>query len=101
MAMNIPKPASVETLVQMYYETPLLSNEDIKKIFPKIGTTTVQNLKKLAREEANKQGMMQYNSRLVWTKPAYVAWGLNIEDLKKDLSNLRRISGKKDDRREE
>lgn len=91
MAMNIPKPASVDILVDMYYENPWLFNADIKKIFPGIGSTTVQKLKIVAREEAAKQGKMQYNSRSVLTKPAYIAWGLDIDDLEKRLSKLRRL----------
>lgn len=98
--MNIPQIASVEVAVTMYYEKPWLFNADIHELFPHIGDSTVQKLKACAREEAEKQGKMQYNSRSVLTKPAYIAWGLDIDDLEKRLSKLRRLNGKKDERKE-
>ena len=100
MAMNIPQIASVEVAVSMYYEKPWLSNKDIHELFPGISTSTVQRLKNLAREKASELGMMQYNSWCVLTKPAYIAWGLDIDDLEKRLSKLRRLGGKKDERKQ-
>ena len=100
MAMNIPQIASVEVAVTMYYEKPWLSNKDIHELFPCISTSTVQRLKNLAREKASKMGMMQYNSWCVLTKCAFLAWGLDIEDLEKRLSKLRRLGVVKDERKE-
>lgn len=96
MAMNIPQIASVEVAVTMYYEKPWLFNEDIHELFPGISTTTVQRLKNLARAKASEMDMMQYNNRSVLTKCAYIAWGLEIDDLEKRLMKLRKINGKKE-----
>lgn len=101
MALNIPQIASVEIAVNMYYEKPWLFNADIHELFPGIGASTVQKLKNLAREKAIEMGMMQYNSRSVLTECAFIAWGLDIGDLEKRLSKLRRLNGKKDERKEQ
>lgn len=100
MAMNIPQIASVEVAVTMYYEKPWLFNADIKRLFPSISTSTVQRLKNLARDKASEMGMMQYNSSSVLTKCAYLAWGLDIEDLEKRWAKLRKFYGQKEERKE-
>lgn len=97
MAMNIPQIASIEVAVTMYYEKPWLSNKDIHELFPGISTSTVQRLKNLAREKASEMGKMQYNSFCVLTKPAYIAWGLDIEDLEKRLHKLHELRAQKNE----
>ena len=91
--MNIPQIASVEIAVTMYWEKPCLFNEDIKKLFPGIGTQTVQRLKKLARDKASEKNEIQYNSRSVLTECAYEAWGLDIDALERRLNKLRKLTG--------
>ena len=89
--MNIPQIASVEIAVRLYYERIFLSNKDIQTLFPGIGCDTVQKLKKLARAKASEQNKMQYNSYTVMTESAYQAWGLDIDQLERRLTKLRKL----------
>ena len=88
--MNIPQISSVEIAVKLYYERLSLFNKDIKELFPGIGSNTIQELKKCARNKANEMGKMQYNNKSVITECAYIAWGLDIEELERRLNKIRK-----------
>ncbi len=81
MSMNIPQIASIETAVRIYNERDCLYTKDIRELFPGICKITVARLKDAARAEASSRGMFQYDTRSVWTRSAYRAWGLDIEQL--------------------
>ncbi len=83
MSMNIPRIASVETAVRLYYTRITLCNDDIAELFPGVGNATVQRLKIRAREYAAERGKTQPNNRYVLTDSAYEAWGLDIKDLER------------------
>lgn len=88
---NIPELGSIKVAVEMYWKKPALRNADIHMLFPNIGKDTVQRLKKLARERTNELKKMQWSSTTVLTEDAFEAWGLNIENLEKRYSKLKRL----------
>lgn len=79
----------IETAVILYYSRIELNNSDIKKLFG-CGDNTALKLKKIAKEKAIKENYQRIDARLVPTKAAYEAWGLNIEDLEKRLEKLKK-----------
>ena len=88
---NIPELGSVKTAVLMYYQKPALRNADIHELFPRAGKDTVQRLKRLGREKTNELGNQHWHSLMVNTHDAYLAWGLDIADLEKRYSKLKRL----------
>ena len=93
--INIPALGDVETVVKLYWEKIDLRNADIKAIFPGIGDSTVQKLKRVARAYTAAAGRMQINSRTVLTEDAYIAWGLDISVLEKRCAKLQKMKGAK------
>ena len=79
----------IEQAVILYYDRIELNNGDIRKLFG-CGSSTAIKLKKIAMEKAIKENYQRIDARLVPTKAAYEAWGLNIEDLEKRLEKLKK-----------
>ncbi len=92
MAVNIPPIGSLRTAIELYHRPQdFLFNADIHNLFPGIGTARVQQLKRLAKAITIERKGVQLNSRTVNTKDAFAAWGLDIEDLEKRYSKLKRL----------
>lgn len=73
----------------MYYSRIELSNSDIKELFG-CGDTMALKLKKIAKEKVLKEEYQTIDARMVPTKVAYEAWGLDIHDLENRLDKLKK-----------
>lgn len=71
-----------KTMLEMYYTKVELSTEDIKKLFS-CSRSTAEKLKKEARAQMVKDNRMAWDSRCVITASAFIAWGIDIEDVEK------------------
>lgn len=89
--MNIPKIASIEVAVELYYGTIALYTEDVKRLFPGASDATVSRLKKVAREHTRELGRMLIDMKSVPTEDAYEAWGLNIDTLEAKYKKMKRL----------
>ena len=89
--MNIPKIASIEVAVELYYDTIALYTEDVKRLFPGASDATVSRLKKEAREHTRELGRLLIDSKSVPTEDAFEAWGLNIHTLESKYKKKRSL----------
>lgn len=89
--INIPPISSVESALDTYYKYPQLGNKEIRLVFGQIGSAKVCELKKLAREKMFEQGQLLLNDKMVNTDAAFTAWGIDVADLEKRLSKLKRM----------
>ncbi len=102
--INIPPITSVESALEVYYKFPQLGNKEIRLIFGQIGSAKICQLKVIARDKMHERGEILYNDRLVGTDAAFKAWGIDVADLEKRFTRLRRmeeINGKEHTRTEE
>lgn len=85
-------PINIEVAVRMYYEKISLTNADIKTLF---GVTSNRTIAKYKNEVVNYFAKtdvdpVHYN-RTLDTWRAFEAWGIDIAELEKRLSKIRRL----------
>lgn len=85
------QPADVELAVQLYYERIELTNKDIHKLFNVKSSTTVARLKSVAIKAMAEKGQTPFSTYSVNTETAYEAWNLDITDLERRLTKLRKL----------
>ena len=87
--MRIHTP-EVATAVRIYHTYPEIGTKEIEELFGG-SCNTIAKLKKRAREEMQKNGIITCHYHNVNTKAAYRAWGLNIHDLEKQYKQLKEL----------
>lgn len=93
MAIRIPQPQSLEIAIKLYYEKNEIKNEDIKMLFGSLGSARIANLKRLAREEMQRNEIMSWDATAVNTECAYHVWGINIESCERKYNKLKKLFG--------
>lgn len=88
--VNIPQLVNLKQAITMYYTKTALTNSDIKALFA-CGPDKVADLKMLAKEVTAEKDKMQWNSLTVRTDDAFEAWGLDIDDLEKRYTKLKKL----------
>lgn len=89
--VRIPQIQSVETAVRIFYQYPNLQNRQIRELFGnKPANDTVVKLKNCVRERMNEKGILSLTTTSVDTRTAYEVWGLDIDDLEKRYSKLKK-----------
>lgn len=87
---RIPRIASIETAVRMYYSKYELSRSDIMELFG-CGGTKAGELKRAAVAYQREQGVMLRVNSAVCTDLAYKAWGLDIDALEKRFQKAEKL----------
>ena len=90
--VRIPQISSIETALKLYYQKTELNNSEIRELFGEISNATIWRLKRLAKEKMVERDIPSWNAQCVNTTAAYVAWGLDIEDLEHRYKKLKEIS---------
>ena len=97
--IRIPQIQSIDDALILYYSKPELENKDIRFLYGRIGSAKIAQLKELARAVMSEKGIEVLNNSRVNTKAAYVAWGIDIEDVearqRKLIQIKNRMEGKK------
>lgn len=85
---------NIPVAVRLYYSKLSLSNKDIKAIFSiKADSTAVEIKKEVVKywaKQAEGINPVNHNNRLD-TERAFVAWGLDIENLERRLKKLQKL----------
>lgn len=89
--VNVPQVADLEIAVRLFYTRNELSTSDICNIFG-CSTTTARRLKARGREQMQKDDVPTWNEQCVNTESAFRAWGLDINKIKRNLEQLRRLN---------
>lgn len=87
--MNIS--TDVQTAMEMYYRKTELESDDISKLFGTKSSATIARLKRMAREEMAKNGVMPFSNTAVTVDLAYQAWKLDIADLERRYNKLKKL----------
>jgi hypothetical protein len=91
--MRIPKIASIQEAVEIYYQNITLGNKEINALFGGIGSDKISELKKAARAQMEADSVPSYNGFDVSTISAYKAWGLDINDLTNRYRIMKKVLG--------
>lgn len=89
--MRIPQIASVKKAAEIYYKNLTLSSKDIGELFGGIGHDKIAQLKRIAKEQMEKDGIPSYNAFDVSTIAAFKAWGIDVEELTKRYQTAKRL----------
>lgn len=92
--MRVRLTDDLELVIKTYYNYTELSNKIIGKLFKTKCTSTITNLKKMAREQMAKDNILPWNAFDVNTDCAYRAWGIDIKDKEERYDKLRRFQRK-------
>jgi hypothetical protein len=93
--MNIPTISSIENALTIYYSNTEIGNKEITALFGNRSTATLSNLKKIAKDEMRKQGVLSYGRDKVNTDIAYAVWGIDVEYLEKRIKKLKTLFAEK------
>ena len=90
--MRVPSITSVENAIRIYYEHIELYNKDIVELFGKLSSATIVKLKSEAYNVMVRESIPSWNATAVNTRAAYLAWGLDINDLESRYEKLKQLS---------
>jgi hypothetical protein len=67
-----------------------MGNNEIEQLFGKMSSQKRVKMKNIVFDEMDERGMTRYNNTTVNTDVAFEVWGLNIADLERRYSKLRK-----------
>ena len=91
MNVRVPQIVSVGNALKLYYTKRELRNADLKLLFGAIGSARIVKLKELARDAMRDKDVPTLDNQAVNTNCAYEAWGIDVNELEKNYSKLRRL----------
>lgn len=94
-AVRIPQLQDIAYAVELYYSRLDLSNADIIRLFGKMGSAKVTQLKRIADDKRREMDMAVWSATRVPTVCAFAAWGFDIADLEKRLRALEKLQKRK------
>lgn len=89
--VRIPQLVNISEAIRIYYTKRELRNADIKMLFGNVGTARIVKLKDLARDAMREQDVPTLDNMAVNTNCAFDAWGIDINELEKNYSKLKRL----------
>lgn len=89
--VRIPKVASVEAAVRVFYENTELTNANIVELFGSISPKRICKLKEIARKKSEEKETPVWSAVRVNTEDAFEAWGLDIKKLEARYTRLRKM----------
>lgn len=89
--VRIPPITKLKIAIEVYWNYPELSNDELKILFGKRSPNTYSKLKKVAWDKMREMGSFVNNPTRVPTHCAYLAWGLDIDDLEKRYNRLKKL----------
>ncbi len=83
---------NIAKAIKAYYAIRELSNKNIREIFNnQIGSTVFYKIKAMALDRMTEKGVQALNFERVTTEEAFEAWGLDIADLERRYSKLKKL----------
>jgi hypothetical protein len=90
MSIRVPVIVSVERAVWIYNNCPYMGNNEIEQLFGKMSSQKRVKMKNIVFDEMDERGLTRYNNTTVNTDVVFEVWGLNIADLERRYSKLRK-----------
>ncbi len=91
MNVRVPQIISISDALKLYYTKRELRNTDLKILFGAIGSARIVKLKDLARDAMREKDVPTLDSQAVNTDCAYEAWGIDVVELEKNYSRMKRL----------
>ena len=85
-----PRLLDVGQAIKIYYSCPELQNSDIRELFGNIASSTIAKLKNVVKDEQKARERPSFTLRGINTEIAFEVWGLNIADLERRYSKLKK-----------
>lgn len=95
--VRIPQPRDLREALKIYWEKNELHNEDIQRLFGKMGNQRVVLLKKMVKEEQVARGIRSYDHHAINTRLAYEVWGFPYNELYRRFKNCEALKQKNDE----
>lgn len=92
VTIRVPKVASLETAIRIYYTNDYLISKDIHELFGRVSSATVARLKRIAQAYIEEHDIPVFNAMAVNTKAAFAAWGLDIDDMERRYHKLKQLA---------
>jgi len=89
--LNTPPITAIDTALAIYYKYPEIGNTHIKALFGKHSSATINRLKQLVRVEMVSRGVHSFTAHYVNTEVAFSVWGLDVVDLEKRRTKLKKL----------
>lgn len=82
----------IESALDIYFRCPEIGTAEIKQIF-NCGDSCAWRLKKLAAKVMDEKGKQTLFPHNVNTKCAFEAWQIDVSDLERRVSKIRKLEG--------
>ena len=92
VTVNIPSIISIDIALKIYYENFEIVNKEITALFGQRSSATISRLKKIAKAEMDKRGILTYGANKVNTEVAFIVWGIDVADLEKRITKIQELS---------
>ena len=90
--VRIPQIEDIGAALEVYYSRITLTNADIRRLFGRsLANGTMAKLRRLARQEEDRAGIIPTNPATVSTAAAYTAWGIDVAELERRWRGLQRM----------
>ena len=89
--MNIPQITSINAALKIYYTHSEIGNKEMIALFGQRSSATICRLKRVVKDEMNRQGVLSYGANKVNTTIAFRVWGLDISDLEKHKKKMEEL----------
>ena len=96
MSVRVPQITDIGNALEIYYNRMTLSYADTRELFRgsgrgQLSTSTLAKLFELARQDQAEHNILPRNPRHVNTDSAFRAWGLDVEEMEKKYTRLKKI----------
>lgn len=82
---------SIDAALRIYYTHPEIGNKEITELFGEMSSSTISNYKKEAIKVQLEEGVRTACFNTVNTAVAYRVWGIDIADLEKRRTKLKKL----------
>lgn len=84
------KNPDIKLALKMYHTMTEIGTSEIEKLFD-VKETKATNMKKEVKEVMAKKGVKSWIPHSINTKIAFEHWGIDIEEMKKNFKELKRL----------
>lgn len=91
MNVKSAKITDIGYAIKIYYQYPEIGNKEISKLFGVVSGQALCRIKKEVREEMIKENIPYWNGHAVNTRTAYRVWGIDIDELERNYTKLKKL----------
>ncbi|MBP3360061.1 MAG: hypothetical protein J6N52_04345 [Clostridia bacterium] len=89
--MRVKRITSIDTALRIYYMFTEIGNKEIRELFGIKAQDCLVRYKEEVRKQQAAEGVLTNCAHTVNTRIAYKVWGIDVEDLEKRRSKLKKL----------